>query len=510
MSTYTTSLGLEEITPGDQAGLWGNTTNNNLALIDQAIAGVTPVYLDTKSGFTYVLTNYNGAFDESRAAVINVTYSSSPATGANIIQIPSAQKLYVFRNSSGQSITVQTVAAAYTVTLANGEATLVFCDGTNAFPGIATAGVGTLTVPYGGTGVTSFGGSAGFVYTPGGTSALGVVTTVNLSSQVSNTLPVTNGGTGQTSFTSGSLIVGNGTGGLATLSGGASGQVATWNGSTWTAATPAVGAVTSVFGRTSAVTAQSTDYSAYYYPLSSNPSGYLTSSSLTNYASLTTSSQQTFAGGIRASGFGTYPYDAGYYNARSGLTANAFTVEGTGVAANTGIYLDIAATAWVMTLGSGNKNIFLNNSQLSPGSDNNVNLGGSTVRWANIYCANGTIITSSDRNGKTEIAGLDEAEKRVATRIKGLIKKFKFKDAVAEKGSDGARIHVGVIAQEVGDAFTAEGLDPHKYALFCYDEWEDKPASVNSDGVVMQEAVKAGSRYSIRYEELLAFVIAAL
>lgn len=236
MSNYTPSLGLEEINPGDQAGLWGNTTNNNLALIDQAIAGVTPVYLDAKSGFTYVLTDYNGAFDEARAAVINVTYASTPATGSNIIQVPSAQKLYVFRNSSGQSIVVQTVAAGSNVTLANGEATLVFCDGTDTFPGIATAGVGTLTVPYGGTGVTSFGGSPGFVYTAGGTSALGVVTAVNLaSSSVTGTLPVGNGGTGQTSLTSGALLVGNGSSGISTIPPGQNTYVLTSNGSSWSA-----------------------------------------------------------------------------------------------------------------------------------------------------------------------------------------------------------------------------------------------------------------------------------
>ncbi len=85
MSTYSTSLGLEEITPGDQAGLWGNTTNTNLSLIDQAVAGVTPVSLGSASGSTYVLTYYNGAVDESRSAVINVT---GTATGPNTIQIP--------------------------------------------------------------------------------------------------------------------------------------------------------------------------------------------------------------------------------------------------------------------------------------------------------------------------------------------------------------------------------------------------------------------------------------
>ena len=43
------------------------------------------------------------------------------------------------------------------------------------------------------------------------------------------------------------------------------------------------------------------------------------------------------------------------------------------------------------------------------------------------------------------------------------------KDAVAKKGDD-ARIHTGVIAQDLIAVFDSEGLDAHRYGLFCYDE----------------------------------------
>jgi len=40
MSTYSTNLGIELITNGTQAGVWGTTTNTNLGtLIEQAISG---------------------------------------------------------------------------------------------------------------------------------------------------------------------------------------------------------------------------------------------------------------------------------------------------------------------------------------------------------------------------------------------------------------------------------------------------------------------------------------
>jgi hypothetical protein len=126
-----------------------------------------------------------------------------------------------------------------------------------------------------------------------------------------------------------------------------------------------------------------------------------------------------------------------------------------------------------------------------PFPDNTVTLGSSGYRWSVVYAATGTINTS-DGNQKQDVADLNEAEQRVAIRIKALVKKFRFKDAVAAKG-DKARIHVGVIAQEVKAAFEAEGLVAEQYAMFCSDKLED-----------------GSDQLGIRYEELLAFVISAI
>ncbi len=128
-------------------------------------------------------------------------------------------------------------------------------------------------------------------------------------------------------------------------------------------------------------------------------------------------------------------------------------------------------------------------SSVTPVHDNKTSSGTSGNRWSVMYAGSSSII-GSDRNIKEEIEDLSEAELRVATAIKGLVKKFKMKG--------GKRTHVGVIAQDVKAAFEAEGLDAHEYGLFCYDEWEDEKTGEQK------------SLYSIRYEELLAFVIAAL
>ncbi len=133
--------------------------------------------------------------------------------------------------------------------------------------------------------------------------------------------------------------------------------------------------------------------------------------------------------------------------------------------------------------------------------DGQVDLGGASNRWNTVYAATGTINTSDERE-KQDIADITTAERNVAVAVKGMLKSFRFRDAVASKGDD-ARIHFGVIAQDVQAAFVAEGLDPNRYALFCHDTWEEEE---EENGVILP----AGDRYGIRYEELLAFIISAL
>jgi hypothetical protein len=173
-------------------------------------------------------------------------------------------------------------------------------------------------------------------------------------------------------------------------------------------------------------------------------------------------------------------------------------------------------------------------------SDNVLDLGHSAYRWQDIYATNGSINTS-DRTEKQDIDVMSEAETRVAVACKGLIRKFRWIDAVAEKGDD-ARIHFGIIAQDLQDAFAAEGLDAGRYAMFISNTWwktqTDVPAVeavaevLDEEGNVVTEAVEAKEAYTrtdtyetleeapegatertrlgVRYPELLAFIIGAL
>jgi hypothetical protein len=128
--------------------------------------------------------------------------------------------------------------------------------------------------------------------------------------------------------------------------------------------------------------------------------------------------------------------------------------------------------------------------------DNLHDIGANSYRFDDIYATNGTIQTS-DRNEKQDIEELSEAEQRVAVAAKGLLRKFRWKSAVEEKG-DEARIHFGIIAQDLQDAFTAEGLDAGDYAMFINSTWTD------------EETGEEKSRMGVRYSELLAFIISAI
>jgi hypothetical protein len=58
----------------------------------------------------------------------------------------------------------------------------------------------------------------------------------DLTTAVTGTLPVANGGTGATTLTSGDVLIGAGTGAVTSVAAGASGNVLTSNGTTWTSA----------------------------------------------------------------------------------------------------------------------------------------------------------------------------------------------------------------------------------------------------------------------------------
>jgi hypothetical protein len=132
-STYSTSLKLTLMGDGDQAGLWGQTTNTNLGtLLEQAITGVTSIVM---SDANYTLTSFNGVSDEARNAVLVVTGTNNAQR--DLIP-PVVEKLYTVVNNTTGGYAIRVIGASGTgVIIPNGATCLVYCDGTNFVSGLS-------------------------------------------------------------------------------------------------------------------------------------------------------------------------------------------------------------------------------------------------------------------------------------------------------------------------------------------------------------------------------------
>jgi hypothetical protein len=132
-SSYSPSLRIELIAPGEQAGTWGTTTNTNLGtLIEDAISGLSTVAVLSAN---QALTALNGAADQSRNAILELTTS----TGANFsVYAPPEPKQYTIFNNSSYVATIynstslgNTTAGGAGVAVPAGKTMTVWSDGTD-------------------------------------------------------------------------------------------------------------------------------------------------------------------------------------------------------------------------------------------------------------------------------------------------------------------------------------------------------------------------------------------
>jgi hypothetical protein len=181
-STYSTNLGLELPGTGEQAGNWGATNNLNIGtLLEQAVSGY--VTQSVATGTDTILSMTQGASATARNMFIEMTGTGGAST--NLI-VPANKKLYfIYNNTSSGQVTVK-VSGQTGISVPNLSKLLLVCNGTdivaatNAFPN-------TLTVPNGGTGVTTL---AGLAY-GNGTSALTAATAAQTVAVIGST-PVQN------------------------------------------------------------------------------------------------------------------------------------------------------------------------------------------------------------------------------------------------------------------------------------------------------------------------------
>jgi hypothetical protein len=202
-STYS-SLKIELIGTGDQAGTWGNTTNTNLGTaIEEAITGSANVTF-ASSNAAIALADTNAA-QTARNLRLNLVGTIS---NVQTLFVPAIEKQYLVTNGLSNSVIISNGSNAsptgITVTIPTGKSVVIFNDATN------------------------------------------IAETVNYVSNLSlgTALSPANGGTGVANLTYGSVMVGNNTGTVTLVAPGASGNLLTSNGTHWVTQTPSASGIT--------------------------------------------------------------------------------------------------------------------------------------------------------------------------------------------------------------------------------------------------------------------------
>lgn len=119
-----------------------------------------------------------------------------------------------------------------------------------------------------------------------------------------------------------------------------------------------------------------------------------------------------------------------------------------------------------INLNLGSRNVF---GILSPALDDEWSLGWSGRRWKSVFSKNGTIQTSDERQ-KDFIEEIPNDWLDAWSEVE--YKRFKFKSAIQTKG-EGARWHVGVVAQQIFESFATRGVNALDIGILGYDEWSD-------------------------------------
>ena len=190
-------------------------------------------------------TMSDGAADSTRASYLKITSATSLSTTRTVTLAPNTvSKRGVIENATtgAQSINIKQ-GSGTEVTIANGKAVWLYTDGAGASGAVKDAlqfvdvGDGTVT-SVGGTGTVNGLTLTGTVTSSGNLTLGGTLSGVDLTSAITGTLPVANGGTGATTHTANAVLIGSGTSAITSVSPGTSGNVLVSNGSTWSSAAP--------------------------------------------------------------------------------------------------------------------------------------------------------------------------------------------------------------------------------------------------------------------------------
>ena len=221
--------------------------------------------------------------------------------------------------------------------------------------------------------------------------------------------------------------------------------------------------------------------------------GYTTSDAMTG--TVTDMISVSYAGVVTAGSFAAMNFDSssairiGYNNTTPGQRSINFY--GAGTTALTGqVYGNSAGSVTV----SSTNNIFLSpnggagetqaTGNIKPTAAASYNIGTAALPWKDGFFQN-AITVVSDADHKPVIDAIPDAVLDIFDSLE--IKRWKYDWAIAEKGEENARWHVGFVAQEVIEAFSSAGLNAQDYAFMVWREWDAEPAKYEQ--VLVSDAV---------------------
>ena len=142
-SSYSTDLKLELMVTGENSNTWGDKTNNNLNLIQQAVAGYQSVAL-TSTTTTLAMTN--ATISNARNMVLEFT---GTLTGNSTINLPDGiEKVYFIKDSTtraGYTLTFKTTSGTG-FNLTSGKISGAYSNGTDVTAIDLNSLGGTMTI----------------------------------------------------------------------------------------------------------------------------------------------------------------------------------------------------------------------------------------------------------------------------------------------------------------------------------------------------------------------------